>query len=80
MKGCWSEDANGRLVALVELGWVNGESMPDQYRRIAFFISHVIKRAEPLKPYIGTTAEMFDSYFFIDETAAIPKPPCDLSD
>lgn len=75
MSGRWVKDADGRLIATASLGWVNGISSGDQYRRIVFFISHVSKRTEPAKPRFGTTAELFDSYFFIDEMTPIPKPP-----
>ena len=74
MNGRWVKDANGRLIATVRLGWVNGLSAGDQYRRIVFFISHVSKRAQPPKLRFGFPAELFDSFFFIDEMKSIPKP------
>ena len=79
MTGRWAKDSDGRLIATVRLGWVNGLSSGDQYRRIVFFISHVSRRAEPAKPRFGTSAELFDSYFFIDEMTPIPKPAEEIS-
>ena len=74
MKGHWTKNSDGFFVATARLGWVNGISSGDQYRRIVFHISHVTKRAVPLKPGFGTSAEIFDSYFLIDEMVSIPKP------
>lgn len=75
MRGRWTKDADGRLVATVKLGWINGYFSDDQYRRVVFFISHLTKRTVPLKPDFGTSAEVFDSYLFIDGMTVIPKPP-----
>jgi hypothetical protein len=78
MKGRWVKDADGRLVATARLGWINGLSSGDQYRHIVFYVSNVSKRAEPATPAVmpgfSTSAEFFDSYFYIDEMTPIPKP------
>ena len=74
MKGYWTKGTNGRLVVTARLGWINGLSSRDQYRRIIFYIAHVSKAAErPNTPMWRRTPE-FDSYFFIDEMTAVPKP------
>ena len=78
MKGYWTKDADGHLVATVRLGWINGFPPENEYRRIVFFISHVTKRAVPLKPDFDPSTEIFDSYFFIDGMTTIPKPEKDI--
>jgi len=78
MTGRWSKDADGRLVATAKLGWINGISSKDQYRRIVFFISHVSNRAVEPNPNPFFHRVPFDSYFFIDEMTVIPKPEKDF--
>jgi hypothetical protein len=76
MKGHWTKDADGHLVATARLGWINGASSGDQYRRIVFFISHVSKRKEEGDKirHGFAPSTLFDSYFFIEEMMSIPKP------
>jgi len=46
----------------------------DHYRRIVFYIPYVTKRAFELKvPFLSST-EVSESYFLIEEMAAISKP------
>ena len=78
MQGKWKKDADGRLVVTAELGWINGISQRDHWRRIVFFISHVTKRPEGERKQWGAPPRLFDTYFFIDEMTTIPKPKDDL--
>ena len=78
MRGHWTTDADKRFVVTARLGWINGPSTRDQYRRIVFFISHVSRRASDLHPPFAPKIELFDSYFFIDEMTAVAKPPEDF--
>ena len=78
MNGKWKKDSDGRFVVTAELGWINGISQRDHWRRIVFFISHVTSRPASAKMLFGAQPESFDSYFFIDEMTAIPKPQDDL--
>ena len=75
MKGRWAKDDN-LLVATVKLGWVNGITSGNDYRRMVFYIPSV-SRTEPPKftaPVIGKHMEIFAGYFIIDEMTKIPKP------
>ena len=74
MSGRWVKGADGRLIVTAKIGWINGISSGDQYRRIVFYISHVSKRVEPTKPSFAASTELFDSYFFIEEMTPISKP------
>ncbi|MCX6852455.1 MAG: hypothetical protein NTY98_26490 [Verrucomicrobia bacterium] len=74
LKGYWFKDENGMFVVTARLGWVNGLSLNDQYRRIVFHISHVSKNGKKGITSPWTAEPDFDSYFLIDEMIAIPKP------
>lgn len=72
-KGRWiSSGLTFKVTA--KLGWINGLSTDQEYRRIDFVIYHVQKRQPKEKPFNGKQPELFDSYFFIDELVKIPKP------
>ena len=76
MSGRWAKGTNGRLVATAKLGWENGfQPAAAQYRRVVFHVSYLTKRAVPIALESGKPAEIFDSYFFIDEMTSIPTPP-----
>ncbi len=74
LRGRWSKDPNGRLVAIAREGWDNGWSTGDDYRRIAFHVGYVTKRPRPLPLSYGPVLFVFDGYFIIDEMIATPKP------
>ena len=75
-EGRWTAD-NLKFTVTAKLGWMNGSSTGNDYRRIVFVIYHVQKRkpeAKP-KPSFGFGPELlYDSYFLIDELVKIPKP------
>lgn len=73
MNGYWSVNDDGQFIVTVRLGWVNGISARNQYRRIVFHISHVSKRAGQPGSAINP-GDDFDSYFLIEEMTTISKP------
>ena len=74
MTGRWVTNTDGRFVVTAHLGWINGIYPNDHYRRIVFYIPYVTKRAFELKvPFLSST-EVSESYFLIEEMAAISKP------
>lgn len=80
MKGYWSKDEDGRFVVTARMGWINGLSLPDQYRRIVFRISHVSKNGKKGITSPWTAEPDFDSYFLIEEMTTIPKPAKPIPD
>jgi hypothetical protein len=72
-EGRWT--SNGlTFTAIAKLGWMNGISSDQDYRRIVFVIYHVQKRQPVTKPTKWSQLTLFDSYFVIDEMVKIPKP------
>jgi hypothetical protein len=72
-EGRWTA-SNLTFTVIAKLGWVNGASTDQDYRRIVFVIYDVWKRRPDTKPFRRSQPEFFDSYFLIDELAKIPKP------
>jgi len=66
-EGHWKADGL-KFTVIATLGWLNGLSKFDDYRRIVFVIYDV--RKKPSAPH----PNLVDAYFLIDELVEIPKP------
>ncbi|HSI85992.1 MAG: hypothetical protein ACAI35_22550 [Candidatus Methylacidiphilales bacterium] len=74
MRGFWEMDKDDRYVVTVRLGWVNGSSTGNDYRRIVFRLSSSFTKREN-KPGFGDSPPVIcDGYFYIDELVKINKP------
>lgn len=74
MKGYWIKGENGRFVVTARLGWINGVSTGNEYRRIVFQIWNGSKNGKKTMIAPGLAEPDFDCYFLIDEMITIPKP------
>ena len=66
--------SNLTFTVTAKLGWMNGASTVQDYRRIVFVIYHVQKRPPETNPFKRSQPELFDSYFLIEELVKTPKP------
>jgi hypothetical protein len=72
-EGHWTA-SDYTFTVTAKLGWMNGTSTGNDYRRIVFRIYDVQKRPPETKPGEMPHPDLFDSYFIIDELVKIPKP------
>ena len=71
--GHWKADGL-KFTVIATLGWLNGLSKFDDYRRIVFVIYDVRKKPSDPKPWRAPLPNLVDTYFLIDELVEIPKP------
>jgi hypothetical protein len=75
--GTWTPDfssAVAKFTAVAQMGWINGISSGDEYRKIVFFIYMGHEKAAGTDYRYSPTKTIFDCYFIIDELVKIPKP------
>jgi hypothetical protein len=65
LDGRWTADNDGHIVVIARQGLANGISKGDDYRRIVFIITNIIKHR---------SSDISDAYFTIDEMTKISKP------
>jgi hypothetical protein len=73
-RGTWTPDfscAVPKFTAIAQMGWINGISSGNDYRKIVFF---VYPGHEKQVGTIYGPKTIFDCYFIIDELVKIPKP------
>jgi hypothetical protein len=75
LEGNWTAAGDDTFSIVAKYGWMNGLNFPGDYRRIVFRISFLEKRpakGEWLR--FGSSPEIFDAYWHIDEFVKVPKP------
>ena len=74
LSGTWTLADKTELTVIAQVGWMNGLQPRDDYRRIVLRVSTLRKRPAPATISLGAPAELFDSYYLIEEFVKIPKP------
>jgi len=75
--GTWSPDfsnAVAKFTVVARMGWINGISSGDEFRKIVFFIYVGHEKQAGTDYRYSPTKTIFDCYFIIDELVKIPKP------
>jgi len=74
LNGTWTLADKRELTVIAQVGWINGLSAQEDYRRIVFHISSLQKRSVQPTISFGAPREWFDGYCLIEEFVKIPKP------
>lgn len=74
MRGYWERNKDGQFVVVVLLGWVNGLSGNDEYRRIVFSIYDIYRESQPKRTASQPKNPVYSTYFLIEEFVRIEKP------
>jgi hypothetical protein len=75
--GTWIPDyssAVAKFTVVAQMGWINGISSGNEYRKIVFFIYRGHEKSAGTDYRFSPTKMIFDGYFIIDELVKIPKP------
>ena len=78
LDGTWTEKQTNACIFTVQakLGWINGASTAEDYRRIVFVVYRGTAQVNAWPDYGAVKAPnyLWNGYFMIDELVKIPKP------